>query len=64
MVHNAILNIVLCTILSRTLLLIHFKYKILHLLTPTSYFICPPIPYHLATSSLFSMFVILFLFHR
>ncbi|XP_054946539.1 synergin gamma isoform X3 [Physeter macrocephalus] len=49
---------------SRTLLLIHPICNRLHLLTPNSQSIPPPTPAPCAATSLFSMSVILFLFHR
>ena len=63
MVYHRILNTVLYAI-SRTLLFIHSIYNSLHLLTPNSYSIPPPTHTPLATTSLFSMSVILFLFCR
>ena len=48
----------------RTLLFIHSICNSLHLLTPVSHSIPPPKPSLLASTSLFSMSVILFLFHR
>ena len=58
MVYHRILNIV------RTLLFIHSTYNSLHLLIPNSQSIPPPPLSPLATTSLFSMSVSLFLFHR
>ena len=51
---------------SRTSLLIHYIYNSLHLLTPSSHSILPPStpPPPLATTSLSSMFVSLFMFCR
>ena len=49
---------------SRTLLFMHSIYKSLNLLTPTSHSVPPPTPSPLATTSLFSLSLILFLFHR
>ena len=48
---------------SGTLLFIHSVYNSWHLLTPNSQSIPPLTPSHLATTSLFFMFVSLFLFH-
>ena len=48
---------------TRTLLFIHPIYTSLRLLTPNSQSIPPLTPSHLATTSLFFMFVSLFLFH-
>ena len=52
---------VLC---SKILFSIHSVYKSLHLLTPASHATPPLAPSSLAATSLFSEFVILFLFHR
>ena len=49
---------------SRPLLFIHSIYKSLHLLTPTSHSILLPTPSFLATTNLFSISMILFLFHK
>ena len=49
---------------SRTLLFIHSIYKSLHLLTPNSHSIPSPTPSSWATTNLFSMCEVLFLFHR
>ena len=62
-VYHRILNIAPCAVLYyRTLLFIHSICDSLYLLTLNSQFIPPPNPSHLATTSLFSMFVSLFLF--
>ena len=49
---------------SRTLLFIHSIHESLHLRTPASHSVSPPVPLPLATTRLFYMFVNLFLFHR
>ena len=65
MICHWILNKV-SVIYSRTLLFSHSIYKNLHLLTPISHSMPSPTPTPslLAITGLFSMFMILFLFHR
>ena len=63
MVYHRICNIVPCAIL-RTLLCIHPIYTSLHLLFPNFQSFSHPSTSPLATTSLFSMPVRLFLFHR
>ena len=59
MVYHRILNTFLYVIQQG-----HYIYKSLHLLTPTSHSIPSPTSSPLATTRLFSRFMILFLFHR
>ena len=61
MVYHRKLNIVSCAFYSRTLLSVHSLYNSSHMLPPNSQSVPSPIPPPLATTSLFSMSVSLFL---
>ena len=63
MVYHRVLNIIAC-VTQQILLFIHPTYNSLHLLIPNSQSFPPPPTFPLTVTSLFSMSVSLFLFHR